>query len=72
MNKLYIEKRRKEAYRLREYHNALKQAKAFTNETWIDNLIAANSPYMPLESWIAYLEHCIVEESERLIKSLAA
>jgi hypothetical protein len=68
------EKRTKEGYRLRVYIDALNDARTMTNEEWIGQW--ANDPewdaYVPLDTWVAYLEKCIVKESEVFFRKEAA
>lgn len=60
------ERRKPENAKLRVYFEALKDARKHTLDTWSNNLIQGNMPYMSLESWIAYLEQCVIKEAAKV------
>jgi len=69
----YMNKRTKQGYKLRIYIDALHQAKNTSPEKWIQEWISGPSvPYLSQSTWIAYLERCIVTESQTFMRKKAA
>lgn len=66
------DRRRPENAKLRMYFDALADAKKHTTETWSNNLIEGNMPYMSLESWVSYLEQCALHEAAKVCGSKPA
>lgn len=64
-------RRREENYRLRTYIDAIKAAKAMTDEDWINQYVfnPFNDKYICRLEWISYLNECILEEADRLTKA---
>jgi hypothetical protein len=63
------ERRRPEAYRLREYVAALKEVQAMSDQEWLDCWVknaGTDTPWMPKAAWEAYLQMCVVAEADRL------
>lgn len=66
------ERRTREAYQLRVLIDALKWAKAMTQEQWIDQWVSGakiDTPYIPQGQWIAQLEKWALEEADRLLEA---
>lgn len=68
------ERRTQEGYKLRVYFDAIKEAKAMSDEEWTNAwaVSGSNAPYMPKSVWIAYLESCAMKEAEKLVGREAA
>ena len=67
------ERRRPEAYRLREYMTALKQVQAMSDQDWMDQWVVnvhQDTPWMPRAVWEAYLNMCVIAEAERLVGTI--
>lgn len=64
------ERRRKEAWRLRVYVDALKTAEATSDEAWVDQWIRSgdDSPYLPRTVWIQILRNWVSSEATRLLE----
>lgn len=69
------ERRRVHAYRLRQYHEAIKVLKAQTDDQYRDAWVLAagtDTVWRPRLQVLAELELCALTESERLLETLAA
>lgn len=66
MENVIKNRRRKEAYRLRIYIDAIKAAEAMTDSAWMEEQIYSNGPYMPRLSWIEFLRKCALIEANAL------
>jgi len=68
------ERRTKEGYKLRVYVDAIREAKAITDQEWIENWSKqiGDQVYMPRMDWIYYLEQCAILEATKLIERDAA
>lgn len=67
-------RRTTEGYRLRVYIDAIHDAKAMTDEEWIEAWATnpAHCRYVPRNVWIAYLEQCAIREAEAFMRLEAA
>jgi len=59
-----MNRRTKRGYKLRIYLDALKDAKNTSDEQWLQNWITSGGQWMPRMAWIAYLEQCVIAETE--------
>jgi hypothetical protein len=66
------DRRTKQGCRLRVYLDAIKQAKAMTQDEWVQNWISSGNRWMPKDQWISYLETCALKEAEGLTEQVAA
>jgi hypothetical protein len=69
------DRRTKEGYKLRVYMDQIKAVKAMTDEEWVDQWAkysGLNDTYVTRISWISYLEQCVMNEVNSLIKRGAA
>lgn len=64
-----MERRTTEGYKLRVYIDAIKDVKSMSKAQWIESQAAseASGPYVTQDMWIAYLEHCAIQEAERML-----
>ena len=69
------DRRKPENYKLRVYMDAMQDAKAMTDEQWLDAWIKnadTNSPYVFREQFIAYIDQCILGEVTKLLERESA
>ena len=67
------DKRTTEGYKLRVYMDAIKDAKAITDDQWVAQWIkSVDAQWIPKSNWIAYLEQCAIGELEKIYRREAA
>lgn len=67
-----VERRRIEAYRLREYFTAIQRVQGMTLEEWIAEQAKRPNGYTPKAEWLDYLKNCALIEAYKLAESEAA
>lgn len=64
-----MNRRRPEAFKLRVYMDAIKDARNTTDKDWMDRWVAgcnAETQWISRATWISYLEQCALWEADKL------
>jgi hypothetical protein len=61
------DRRTSAGWKLRIYMDAIRDAKAMTDDAWIDMQVYSDARYLPRDVWISYLEGCALREAETMI-----
>jgi len=65
-------RRTQKGYKLRVYMDAIKDAKATTDEQWIDQWATSEGTYVSRVVFLSYLEQCALIEAEKYMAKDAA